>query len=404
MAEDDETLRLKHPGFAGDLSHLRRFQQVLDSPPATPARGEALAAWRAFNTVTVVPERARRLEEQQRESCPDRRVRPKVLKKVASWTAYRGKRGVDLRGVDCASTFLGTVDLGKARLDGACFAGARLRAASLHDASLVKADLTGALLLAADLRRADLSGAQLAGSNLRDGDLGEACLDGADLRGADLTRCSLVGASIDGARLDGARVYGVSAWKLRGRPASSDNLTVTPDGEPALTTDRLWLAQFLYLLLAHEGMRDVIDTLSSKTVLLLGRFTPERKSVLDAMRTSLRDSGYVPLLFDFDKPASKSVSDTVRLLAQMARFVVVDLSDPASAPFELGLLVHLGLDRTPLVPVIVRGQAPFSMFDDVQTRNWVLPLVTYRDTTELLARLAADVVDPAELAWKRLRA
>src|SRR5574337_400882 len=141
---------------------------------------------------------------------------------------------------------------------------------------------------------------------------------------------------------------------------------------PAFVAIRVAVSSALLTLarvgLAHEGMRDVIDTLSSKTVLLLGRFTPERKSVLDAMRTSLRDSGYVPLLFDFDKPASKTVSDTVKLLAQMARFVVVDLSDPASAPFELALLVNLGLDRTPLVPLIVRGQTPFSMFDDVDRK------------------------------------
>lgn len=403
----DEALRERHPRFVGDLEHLRRFVEVVDSPPVTEARGQALAAWRAFNTVPVVPN-AQGRRKRPLPAAPDGPVRKLVTIrpgaiKVASWVAYRGKRGVDLRGADLAYAFLGTVDLGGARLDDANLSQARLRGARLHDASLVRADLSQALLLGADLRGADLTEACLAGADLREADLSGCRLDRADLRGADLTRCALVGASIDGARLDGCRVYGTAAWKLQGMPASSDDLVITPAGEPELSTDRLALAQFVYLLLEHGGMRDVIDTLTSKTVLLLGRFTPERKATLDALRTALREAGYVPLLFDFERPASKSVSDTVRLLAQMARFVVVDLSDPASAPFELGLLVSLGLNTTPLVPLIRQGQSPFAMFDDVQAQAWVMPLVTYADTAALLAGLEQQVIRPVEARWAQLQ-
>jgi hypothetical protein len=50
----------------------------------------------------------------------------------------------------------------------------------------------------------------------------------------------------------------------------------------------------------------VIDTITSKVVLILGRFTPERKSVLDAIRDQLRKRNYLPVLFDFEKPSNRT--------------------------------------------------------------------------------------------------
>ena len=61
-----------------------------------------------------------------------------------------------------------------------------------------------------------------------------------------------------------------------------------------------------------QKIRDVIDTITSKAVLILGRFTPERKAVLDALREELRKRDYLPILFDFEKPASKDLTGTVR--------------------------------------------------------------------------------------------
>jgi len=402
---DDGEILARHPRFAGDLDHLRRFAAVVGSPAITEERGQALAEWRAFNTVAVVPaaaKKAGRRTAARGAKAQAERKRP-AHKKAASWTAYRGKRGVHLEGVDFPLAILGTVDLAGAKLDDANLSEAKLRGAHFQDASLVRADLSRALLLGADLRGADLCSARLTAADLREADLSGARLDGADLTGADLTRCALVGASIEGATLDGCRVYGTSAWKLLGEPASSNDLVVTPPGEPELLLDKLRLAQFMYLLLENAELRDVIDTLTSKAVLLLGRFTPERKATLDALRRALRAAGYSPLMFDFDRPSSKTMTETVRLLAQMARFIVVDLTDPASAPYELGLLMSMNLRTTPLVPLIGPGQAPFAMFDDLAAEDWVLPVVTYTDTTELLARLDGAVVQPAEQLVSRLR-
>ena len=124
------------------------------------------------------------------------------------------------------------------------------------------------------------------------------------------------------------------------------NLIVTAKGEPALTVDDIELAQFIYLLLHNEKIRDVIDTITSKAVLILGRFTPERKPALDTLREQLRTRDRTPIVFDFETPSSKNITDTVKLLAQMVRYIIVDLSDPNSAPYELGVISMLAACRT----------------------------------------------------------
>jgi hypothetical protein len=112
------------------------------------------------------------------------------------------------------------------------------------------------------------------------------------------------------------------------------NLVIT-DEHPWITVDDLEVAQFIYLMLHNEKVRQVIDTITSKAVLILGRFTDERKTVLDALREELRKRNYLPILFDFDVPATSDITETVSLLARMARFIIADLTDPSSIPKEL---------------------------------------------------------------------
>jgi hypothetical protein len=58
------------------------------------------------------------------------------------------------------------------------------------------------------------------------------------------------------------------------------NLLVTHWNEPEITVDNIEVAQFVYLLLHNEKIRDVIDTIGKKAVLLLGRFTEGRMQIL----------------------------------------------------------------------------------------------------------------------------
>lgn len=149
-------------------------------------------------------------------------------------------------------------------------------------------------------------------------------------------------------------VHGISVWDVKLKGAIQSNLVITPRGESVIQVDNLEVAQFIYLLLNNERIRHVIDTITSKVVLILGRFTPERKVVLDAIREKLRERDYLPVLFDFEKPESKDLTGTVSTLANMARFIIADLTDPSSVPHELATVVPSTV--VPVQPILLEEQ------------------------------------------------
>jgi Pentapeptide repeats (8 copies) len=281
--------------------------------------------------------------------------------------------GADLRGANFFKANLFKADLREANLS----------LASLQEAHLTMADLRGAYLERANLYRANLYGAKLEGAHLHDaflnwanlsdakltkGDLRKAALVGANLTAADLSHADLTGANLTkailvdtvfaDALLTGCIVYGVSAWNVKlSKDTKQQDLVITHRGEPKITVDNIEVAQFVYLLLHNEKIRGVIDTVTSKVVLILDRFTPERKAVLDAIREELRIRHYVPILFDFDVPAGRDITETVSLLARMARFIIADLTEASSIQKELEAIVpHLAV---PVQPLLGEEERPY---------------------------------------------
>lgn len=405
----DDNIKDLHPHFCGDLDDLKEFLNLVETSINSDERGEALARWAEYNTVPNIPKGA---------------VRPSgEVVKVAMWQAYRAYRGVNLSGASFPYIICGTIDLGGAILKGVDLSGARLKRANFREGNLNGIKFSDAFLIdtnfkGADIRGADFSGALLENADFRDviadedtkfvgADLTGTKFNGAQLNGTDFTRARLhnsvfVGSNIDKSIFNECEVYGISAWDLEGKPASSNDLNITSTGSP-ITVDHIHVAQFIYVLLDNEDVRDVIDTLTSKTVLILGRFTEERKEILDSIRNVLRENNYSPILFDFQKPESKTVTGTVKLLAQMARFVVVDLSDSSSAPYELGVISHLNLKTTPMVPLILKGQVPFSMLEDILVENWCLDPEEYTDKENLIENINELVIQPAEEKVEQLR-
>ncbi len=179
-------------------------------------------------------------------------------------------------------------------------------------------------------------------------------------------------------------------------------LIITDEGEPVITVDNLEIAQFIYLLLHNEKLRDVIDTIGKKAVLILGRFTDERKAVLEAIREELRRRDYIPILFDFEKPASRDLTETVSTLAHMARFVIADITDAKSIPQELSVIVP-NLPSVAVQPLILKDQREYAMFEHWQRYPWVLPIHEYESQNQLIAELADKVIAPAEAKVLELR-
>ena len=148
-------------------------------------------------------------------------------------------------------------------------------------------------------------------------------------------------------------------------------------------------------MLHNEKIPSVIDTITTKVVLILGRFTDERKIVLDALRGELRKRDYLPILFDFDKPANRTTEETITLLAQMARFVIADISDAKSVLQELQAIIPQ-LPSVAVLPLIIANQGEPGMFEHFQRYPWVLPVHRYDTPAHLLADLSDRVIRPAE--------
>jgi hypothetical protein len=258
--------------------------------------------------------------------------------------------------------------------------------ATLYGANLGRADLTEAVLRGVILNGANLDGAKLINANLTKAVLRGTVLIGTNLAGADLTGC---------------RIYGVSAWSLNLEKTKQESLIITHPYDPPITVDDIEVAQFIHLLLHNKKIRNVIDTITSKAVLILGRFTPERKAVLDAIREKLRKHDYVPVVFDFEKPASRDTHETITMLARMVRFIIADITEPRSIPQELVSIVET-LPSVPVKPILQHGCEPWGMYDHIKRYPWVLKLHRYRNLDDLIPSFEAKVITPVAARAEKL--
>ncbi|HEV7475331.1 MAG TPA: pentapeptide repeat-containing protein [Pyrinomonadaceae bacterium] len=308
-----------------------------------------------------------------------RKENPEVRPLLYGEDLSRETFGVNLSGINFANANLIDAKLIGVNLEGANFHEANLKGAFLNDT-----DLKDANFCRADLYETDLSDAKLIGANLQGAQLAKTIL-----RRATISAC---------------KVYGMSAWDLKLEGAEQRDLIVRyrhqdknqpaqESNEDEITVDDLRVAQFVYLLLNNQNIRDAINTITLKTVLILGAFSEERKEILDALRDELRAHELVPILFDFEKPQSRNRIETVSTLAHMARFIIADLTDPRSTPAEL----HEIVPRLPSVPVqaiILDSQEAYALFQDLrEDRSWVLKPYRYTTREDLLQSLSSIIAN-----------
>jgi hypothetical protein len=136
-------------------------------------------------------------------------------------------------------------------------------------------------------------------------------------------------------------------------------------------------------------------------VLILGRFTAERKAVLEAIRDSLRQRDYLPVLFDFDKPASRDLTETISTLAHMARFIIADITAAKSIPQELQTIVP-NLPSVPVQPLLLASEYEYGMFEHFRRYPWVLDTYYYDNLTDVLTSVEDKVISPAEAKVRQL--
>jgi uncharacterized protein YjbI with pentapeptide repeats len=270
---------------------------------------------------------------------------------------------------------------------GACFAqvvAPELDAedAILHLSNLSGADMRDSLFNNADFNGCNLELAILTGSYLVDGNL-----TGTNLKGADISRC---------------RIHGVAAWRVQlDKQTNQVGLDISSDYEPSVTVDDIEMAQFFYLVLNHKKFRKAINIVTSKGVLLLGRFSDGGLERLEAIGKKLREYDYLPILFDFDRPEQRDFTETIITLVGLSHFVIVDLSGP-SVPQELYATVPDF--AIPFVPILANGEKGYATFKNLNKYPWVIrPEVKFESTPGLLDDLKERVIDPAESCFLKLQ-
>lgn len=306
-------------------------------------------------------------------------------------------RQTDLREADLRQANLRGARLRQANLQGANLQEANLRwtsfsTANLRDTRLAQADLRWANLSMADLRDARLAEADLRGANLR----------GANLCGANLMNARLVETNFEEANIDGCAIYGISAWELKLQGANQINLRISPDDEPAIVVDNLEVAQFIYLQLHNTYISEIIGTVGKKVVLILGWFPNERQDILEAVRQVLRQWDYLPLLLEMPPSGPQANPKTVSLLAHLARFVIVDLTDSKPVLDTADAIV-----RDVAVPMQLIGRKfarlhsadPLRQLDQPPS---LLSMYRYTDANDIRASLHTQFLLPAEARAKEL--
>jgi hypothetical protein len=347
---------------------------------------------------------------QWREQNPE--IRPDLSEAALSRAKLSGANlsKAELNGANLGGAKLVGVDFIEANLSGVNLIGANLSkailiAADLSNANLIGANLIDANLNKANLARAKLSGAHLTGANLCEADFSEANLheaflikanmSKANLRGAHLHQAHLVSTNLTEADLTGCSVYGMSAWDLNlNDKTKQSGLIITPPGAPTITVDNLEVAQFIYLLLSNRNVKDVINTVANKAVLILGSFTKERKEVLSAIADELRNLDFCPISYDFQKSETQDNIETVRILASLSKFIIADVTSVQVMVDELASFVP-----DPAIPVVPLFQPskqepkpPASLYTLCKKYPWLSEPVAYQSKEQLIKIFSEQVV------------
>jgi len=384
-------MALLQTNFKGDYTDLKAFEKLVYSPIRSTEREKALAEWAAYK----LGKQIKLLKKKDKSE--------RILTK-GGYVEALTLNAIDLRGVNLDGITLGYADMRGVLLDGASLRGAWMKGTNFQRASLQNVDFSPLGERNTRLFYSDLSGADLSNSNLNSADLSDTNLKFTNLKHTELQHSILqnsvmVETNLENADLTGAFIYGVSAWNIKVLNAVQRDLIITSGETFRITVDDIEIAQFIYLLLNNDKIRNVIDTVGKKGVLILGRFTKERKVVLDALRVALRERNFIPMLFDFDKPKQRDFTETIMTLAGLSRFVIADITNPKSSPLELQALVPDY--QIPFITIIQENEKPFSMFSDLQNKyDWVAKPLEYGSVSDLVEVLDEAIIEEAERILK----
>jgi hypothetical protein len=149
--------------------------------------------------------------------------------------------------------------------------------------------------------------------------------------------------------------------------------------------------------------RTLMDSLPPNSVLVVGHFTQDRRTLYDCIRDELRRHGYNPSLHDSEGANADRTS--VLSIARFAQFVIADVTDTQNLPQELSQLAS-NMPFVPIQPLLQVTNAEWenveyfrlyrSALERLSLYQNVLEPILYHDELELLAGLNDRVIPSAE--------
>jgi hypothetical protein len=255
-----------------------------------------------------------------------------------------------------------------------------------------------------DFSRADFSGATFRNTKFNKTILTDSHFDGATFINCSLNRVNLVGASFCVKEITETVVYGIAAWDMKTCDEMKQSRLVIEKTYELysdliqrqtipIMVDDIELAQFIYYLSDHKKMRDVLNILNDKGVLLLGRFKDGGLERLYSIRDWLQSKGYMTMIFDFAPASNLSRTETIVTMAGLSKFIIVDLSG-SSIPGELqGILAQIKK------PILAFGD-PYSLFPDLADQTSVIAITG--DESNLLKKLEDKLPTMESLYARRI--
>lgn len=314
---------------------------------------------------------------------------------------------VDLRSSNLANCSLNNADfmgciLNESNLSHAIAKNTNFSACNLVGSDCRNCDFTGSRFIEATLIKTDFSKSNLDNCIFSRANMAEAVLANATLLKSYLIESSLIDANLNNANISGSKVYGIAVWNIQKEGLIQNDLIITDIGQPEITADDLEVAQFIHLIINNKKLREVFDIIASKTVLILGNFSIKNKEILDSIKNELKLRNYVSIVFDFDKPHSRTTTETVITLAKLSKFIVADLTGARNVPHELAMIIPT-TTSVPIVSIISNDEEVFSMFKDFLVYNWVLNPIKYTSKDYLINNIDSLIIHPAEEKFMELK-
>jgi uncharacterized protein YjbI with pentapeptide repeats len=202
---------------------------------------------------------------------------------------------------------------------------------------------------------------------------------------SDLSSAIFINTDMSNSNISHSRIFGTTAWDANLENANQKDLIISLPGEPTLTVDDLEMAQLIYLLRKSNKLRSLIDTLTAKVVLILGRFDEQGMATLKIIKKLLKNQNLIPIIFDFEKPSSRDLTETVLTIASISKLVIADISNVKSVPQELQAIVP-NISVT-VQPILLEDESEYGMFSGLQKYPWVNEVIRFGNHDDLTARL-----------------